>query len=341
MTGIQGFDRRTALKLAAAVGGLSASAPFARTALAENAGKSAPALAPGANAERAPSPGWHRVVMGEAVITPVLDGKRPGEGPYPTFGADQSQEKVAELMRANCLPETSFVNTFSPTLIEIGGELVLVDTGMGAGMRDKGVGFLTERMKDAGYRPSDVTIVILTHFHGDHIGGLMEAGKPAFPNARYVAGRKEYEWWTSEEAKSGSRSGNAQMVEENVVPFKDKTTFVAEGDKVIEGITAHEAFGHTPGHMIFEIASGKDTLWMAGDCANHFVASLQRPEWHVSFDQDKEMAVETRKRVFGMLAKERRPFIGYHMPFPAIGYVAAFEPGYRFIPATYQFDVES
>ena len=196
-------------------------------------------------------------------------------------------------------------------------------------------------MDGAGYSPEDVTVVVLTHFHGDHIQGLMTGDAPTFPNARYVAGQVEYDWWTSDEAKSGDRAQGAALVERMVVPLRDQMTLVGEGDEVVPGITAIEAFGHSPGHLIFEIASGDRRLWLTADTANHFVASLQKPEWEVSFDQDKAMATETRKRVFDQIAEERIPFIGFHMPFPAIGYAQKLEDGgYRFIPLSYQLALE-
>ncbi|MCB8839985.1 MBL fold metallo-hydrolase [Aurantimonas sp. VKM B-3413] len=247
---------------------------------------------------------------------------------------------MAELMRANFLPEMRYVNGFTPTLIELDDNLILVDTGFGENGRADGRGRLVERMAAAGYGPDDVTIVALTHFHGDHIQGLMTVGQPTFPNARYVAGQKEWEWWTSEEAKAGERAGNAKLVEQLVVPLKDKMTLLADGDTAATGMTAMEAFGHTPGHMIFEVTSGGQRLWMTGDTANHFVASLQKPEWNVAFDQDNAMAAQTRKRVFDRIASDRIPFIGYHMPFPAIGYAERLEGGgYRFLPETYQLAV--
>ncbi|EAU43074.1 metallo-beta-lactamase superfamily protein [Fulvimarina pelagi HTCC2506] len=286
-------------------------------------------------------PGWTRFDLGYARITTVLDGERPGEGPFPTFGMEQSQEAMAELMRANFLPEERIISYFTPVLVELDDNLVLFDTGFGEGGRENGFGKLVERMEAAGYGTDSVTIVVLTHFHGDHIQGLVTAdGSPVFPNARYVAGRAEWDYWTSDEAKSGPRADNAELVAKLLVPLEDQFTFVNDGEEVVTGITAIAAFGHTPGHMIFEIESEGQRLMLTADTANHFVASLQKPEWHVKFDLDKEQAVETRKRVFDRIAEERLPFIGYHMPFPAVGYAEKMEDGgYRFVPASYQFEV--
>ncbi|WP_370194353.1 MULTISPECIES: MBL fold metallo-hydrolase [Aurantimonas] len=333
------FSRRTALQLAAAGGAAMTGIMQGRAAHAQDQSTAAAAASERA---RMPSPGWHRIELGDARITTILDGLRPGEGPYPTFGADQSQEAMAELMRANYLPETQFVNGFTPVLVDLDDNLVLFDTGFGESGKENGFGKLVERMAEAGYGPDDVTIVVLTHFHGDHIQGLMTGGEPTFRNARYVAGQAEFDWWTSDEARNGDRAGGAKLVEQMVVPLKDKMTFVAEGDEVVSGITAMEAFGHTPGHLIFEIASGDRRLWLTADTANHFVASLQKPDWEVRFDQDKDAAAATRKRVFDRIAEERIPFIGYHMPFPAIGYAEKLDGGgYRFIPETYQLDVDA
>lgn len=325
------INRRDAMKLAAA-GGLSAGTVLA-------AGSATAGAATAAGAKDDAGPGWHRVKIGTATVTVVLDGVRPGDGPHPTFGENQSAEAVASLMRENLLPETRFANGFNPVFVETGDTLVLFDTGMGPMGRANGLGRLVERMGAAGLSPEDVDIVVLTHMHGDHIGGLMEEGRPTFPNARYVAGQVEFDFWTSAEAKAGPRADNAKLVEANVVPLKDKTRFIAEGAEVAPGITAHEAFGHSPGHMIFELVSGDQTLWLTADTANHFVASLQRPDWEVRFDMDKAAAIATRRRVFDRIAEERVPFLGYHMPFPGIGYAQKTGEGYRFVPLSYQLDV--
>ncbi|MER0237684.1 MBL fold metallo-hydrolase [Fulvimarina sp. MAC8] len=334
MTRRQALAAGSALGLAAA--GLSGSARAQDSDAAENAAVEADI----ARAQMM-TPGWTRFDLGYARITTVLDGERPGDGPYPTFGMEQSQEAMAELMRANFLPESRIVSTFTPTLVELDDNLVLFDTGFGEGGRENGLGQLVERMEAAGYGTDSVTIVVLTHFHGDHIQGIVTGdGSPVFPNARYVAGRAEWDYWTSEEAKSGPQAGNAELVAKLLMPLEDQFTFLSDGDEVVTGITALAAFGHTPGHLIFEIESEGQRLMLTADTANHFVASLQKPEWHVKFDLDKEMAAETRKRVFDRIAEERVPFIGYHMPFPAVGYVEKLDGGgYRFIPETYQLEV--
>jgi glyoxylase-like metal-dependent hydrolase (beta-lactamase superfamily II) len=96
------------------------------------------------------------------------------------------------------------------------------------------------------------------------------------------------------------------------------------------------AFGHSPGHMVYMIESNGQRLAITADTANHYVWSLQKPDWEVKFDMDKAAAAAARKQVFGMLAADRVPFIGYHMPFPALGYVEPMGDGFRYVPASYQ-----
>jgi glyoxylase-like metal-dependent hydrolase (beta-lactamase superfamily II) len=282
------------------------------------------------------APGWRRFKIGDAEVTVILDGIRPGEGPFPTFGEDQSQEAVGALMQENLLPPQRFVNFFQPVMIRLGDELVLVDTGMGANGRANGMGLLTQRMGQAGLAPGDVTLVVLTHLHGDHIGGLMENGAPVFANARYAIGRTEMEFWTSDEAKNGQRADNAKAVEAMVVPLKEKTTLLGDGDQVVPGLTARAAFGHTPGMMAFELSSAGQRLFLMADTFSQFVVSFQKPDWQVRFDQDKTAAAQTRRQYAAMLADQRVPFLGYHLPFPGLGYVEKDGDAYRFVPETYQ-----
>jgi glyoxylase-like metal-dependent hydrolase (beta-lactamase superfamily II) len=289
--------------------------------------------------DRAMPPETHRFNLGEFEVLVVKDGARPSGKPNETFGTDQSADDVGALLEANFLPADQFANSFSPTLINTGRDVVLFDTGLGEAGRAQGGGRLLEGLAAGGYTPEDVTVVVLTHMHGDHIGGLMESGQPAFPNARYVAGQVEYDFWT-DSARVGTPAENGQKgVLANMKPLAEKTTFIDDGAEVVSGITSIAAFGHSPGHMIFNVESGNRRLILTADTANHFVLSLQRPDWEVKFDMDKAAAAESRKRVFHMIATDKVAFLGYHMPFPAVGYAEKQDTGYRFVPKSYQFDL--
>jgi glyoxylase-like metal-dependent hydrolase (beta-lactamase superfamily II) len=145
-------------------------------------------------------------------------------------------------------------------------------------------------------------------------------------------GRTEYDFWTGGSAPAERAAGVTPLV----TPFAERTTFIEPGQAVVSGVEAVEAFGHSPGHMCYHIESEGARVLVTADTANHFVFSLQRPDWEVRFDMDKAAAAATRKKIFGMVAADRIPFIGYHMPFPAVGYVEAMGEGFRYVPESYQ-----
>lgn len=284
-------------------------------------------------------PDTHSFKLGDFKVFVIKDGARASGKPNETFGTNQSADAVGALLAENFLPKDQFVNSFSPVMIDTGSDVVLFDTGLGQGGRAQGTGRLLEGIKAVGYKPEDVTVVVITHMHGDHIGGLMEDGKPAFANARYVAGQAEYDFWINPARAGTPAEGGQKGVLANVKPLAEKTTFVGDNAAITSGITGMAAFGHSPGHMIYNVESAGKRLILTADTANHYVLSLQKPEWEVRFDMDKAAAAATRKKVFDMIATDKVAFLGYHMPFPAVGFVEKKDTGYRFVPKSYQFDI--
>ena len=219
---------------------------------------------------------------------------------------------------------------FTPTIVNTGNELVLFDAGLGG----ETPGILMA-LQSAGYSADQIDVVVITHMHPDHIGGLMTGGKPTFPNARYVTGSKEYDFWSPK----GADNRIGKLMISNVKPLAEKMTFVKEGDAVVSGITAIEAHGHTPGHMCYRIESNGQQVLLLADLANHYVWSLAYPDWEVRFDADKSAAAAARRKLLGMAAADRLPIIGYHLPFPALGYVESRGNGFHYVPASYQLQL--
>jgi glyoxylase-like metal-dependent hydrolase (beta-lactamase superfamily II) len=266
-------------------------------------------------------PQFNRFRIGGFEVTTLLAGTRTGDKPQETFGMNVSPEDFAAFSAENFIPADRTQGFFTPTLVNDGTNLILFDTGL----NPEGI---TAALAAAGIAPDQITHVVLTHMHPDHIGGLAGAAGPTFANAAYVTGAVEHNFWSGQ-ANEGFDAA--------VRPLSDRMTMLDDGGTVAPGITAMLAAGHTPGHMIYMLDSNGARMAITADTANHYVWSLARPDWEVRFDADKAAAAATRRQVFGMLAADRVPFVGYHMPFPALGFVEAAGDGFRYVPATYQF----
>jgi len=315
------IDRRRLLTATAALGAAAAG----KAVGVGPAEAAAPMLGPS-------RPTHYRFPLGAFEVTTLLDGAVQLDGPHPIFGQNVTQEAVAALAHETFLPARRMEIGFTPTLINTGDRLILFDTGNGDIGRRPAAGLLGERLAAAGYEPARIDTVVITHFHPDHIGGLIEGGAPVFPNADHVFPAAEYDFWSK--ADPTGRIG--RLVQAKVVPLAERARMIAPGEAVAPGVEAVKAWGHTPGHTAFHVESAGARLMLIADTANHYVMSVQRPDWHVRFDMDKEAAVATRKQVLGMVAADRIPFIGYHMPMPSVGYLEALERGFRYHAASYQ-----
>lgn len=267
-----------------------------------------------------PSAGFHRFALGDFEVTTLMVGTRLNETPREIFGLNASDAEFAAASAAALIPADKAMTFFTPTLVNTGAELILFDTGLAP----EGI---TAALAAAGIAPDQIDTVVLTHMHGDHIGGLSGDAGLTFAKARYVTGGIEHNHWSAA-ANEG--------FDAKVKPLSDQMTMLDDGGTVASGITAILAPGHTPGHMVYMLESAGKRLAITADTANHYVWSLEYPDWEVRFDADKPAAAATRKSLFGMIAADKIPFIGYHMPAPGVGYVEPKGTGFRYVPASYQ-----
>ena len=287
-----------------------------------------PLAAATATATRAAAPmlgvtqsNFRRVKVGSFEVTTLLAGTRPVENPHKIFGLNVDEETFNSVSAAEGLSTAAAQFFFTPTLVNNGSELVLFDTGLSGAAT-------VQAIEAAGYTADQVDKVVITHMHGDHIGGISTDGTPTFANAAYITGAAEFDGW--------SGSGNENF-DGKIVPLADQFTMLDDGGSPASGITAMAAFGHTPGHMTYMVEDGGTQLVIGADFANHYVWSLAHPDWEVRFDMDKAAAAVTRKKLLDMMATDRTAFIGYHMPWPGIGYVERNgEGGYRYAAHSYQ-----
>ncbi|GAW33067.1 putative quorum-quenching lactonase YtnP [Roseovarius sp. A-2] len=263
---------------------------------------------------------FNRVTLGDFEVTTLLAATMPRPDPHSIFGLNVDKATFDDASAAANIPTDQAQFFFTPTVVNTGSELVLFDTGL----NPEGI---TSALEAAGYTSDQVDVVVITHMHGDHIGGLMGDGGATFANARYVTASAEFDAW----AAMDNATFDAKMR-----PLAEQTEMIGDGTSVASGITAMAAHGHTPGHTAYMIESGGSQLLIAADFANHYVWSLGYPDWEVKFDMDKAKAAETRRRLLGMLAADKIPFVGYHMPWPGTGYVSTKGDGFVYEPASYQ-----
>jgi glyoxylase-like metal-dependent hydrolase (beta-lactamase superfamily II) len=287
------------------------------------------------------APSFYRYKIGDAQVNAISDGAST----FPladSFVLNVKKEQVNAALEKAYMPKDKMTIHFAPLVINTGGKLVVIDTGNGAGAyaATKGnVGQFTTNMMAAGFDPKAIDMVVISHFHGDHINGLALAdGTPAFPNAEILVPAAEWKYWMDEGEMSRAPAGRMADQFKNIrrvfdTVLKKKVTPYEWGKDVAPGLLAVESIGHTPGHTSYVLSSGSDKLFIQSDVTNHPALFAANPGWHLMFDQDPAQAETTRRKVYDMLVADRMRVQGFHYPFPANGFVEKDGNGYRLVPA--------
>ena len=305
-----------------------------RTLLATGLGAAALATARPGFAQ-APAPTHHRMTVGGLETFIISDGVAVRPDATQGLVVNATPEQVRGVMTAAGMQGTALPNPFNITVVRTSAGLVALDAGRGA-LGGAQAGGLVANIRALGLDPAQVVIVAHTHFHGDHIGGLVDgAGQPVFPNARIMVPEREWAFWT--DAGEESRATEARRpgfanARNRFAPYQAKVERFAPGAAVAPGITAMATNGHSPGHTSFLIADGNQQVIVIGDAVTTPLFFLAHPEWFPVFDMDPPMAVETRRRLLDMAANDRIPVIGYHFDLPATGRVERAGSGYRLVP---------
>lgn len=226
-----------------------------------------------------------------------------------------------------------WTSIYTCLVIKTSDYIVLVDTG--AGNLAPSTGKLQQNMKAEGLMPEDIDIVIITHAHPDHIGGnTNHEGKSAFPNARYVIWKDEWDFWTSERAErelDEHMTVPINIARNNLLPIQGQLELIDRETEIVPGISAFAAPGHTPGHMGLSVSSLDAKLLILSDTVLHPI-HLERPEWHAVFDLDPQQTLSTRRRLLHKAAVERDLVFAFHLPSPGLGYVLQKGEGWQWQP---------
>ncbi|MFT6119845.1 MAG: glyoxylase-like metal-dependent hydrolase (beta-lactamase superfamily II) [Yoonia sp.] len=221
------------------------------------------------------------------------------------------------------------------TLLQDGDRNILFDLGAGSEFQST-AGFLLDALDGIDLSPDDITDVVFTHAHPDHIWGLVDDFDDlTFPNAAYMIGQTEWDYWTDPntvDTIGAERTTFAVGAARRLDRIKDMVTFVKDGMEILPGVAARATFGHTPGHLAFEVRDGTESVMVLGDCiANHHVA-FEQPAWRSGSDQDLDTGAATRISLLDQLAQDQMRVVGYHLPGNGIGRVERHAGAYRFVP---------
>jgi glyoxylase-like metal-dependent hydrolase (beta-lactamase superfamily II) len=257
--------------------------------------------------------------IGALRVTSLTDGVYvlPNDGKI--FGADVGPKAVAEVLKAAQAPIDQITLPVDALLVRDGTHLVLIDTGLGP----KVGGVLLDSLKLAGVTAEQITDVLITHPHPDHIGGLLtDGGKSTFPQAKIRFSSID---WAGLQQQSGM-ADFANAIAAQVEPFEP-------GAQVTPSITSVPLRGHTPGHVGYEIVSGGRRLLDIGDAAHSAIISLQKPDWTMGFDSEPQVAKDNRRTTLVRLAASHELIFAPHFPYPGIGTIVTAADAFTWSPA--------
>lgn len=272
------------------------------------------------------------LTLGDVRIDTLSDGHLVLPGSLVLQYLDRAEAEA--VLAAYGQPADEFTPECNVTLVRTGGRTVLFDVGAGPDFMAT-AGKLPDALEAAGVAPRDVTDVIFTHAHPDHLWGLLDDfGDLMFPEATYRIGRDERDYWTDPNTVStisSDRTVFAVGAASRLEVLADRIAVFGDGEEIVSGIAARMTAGHTPGHMSFLVQSGSETAMILGDCIGNPSLAFGRPDWWSGTDQDPGMAAATRVALMDQLAAEQMRIVGFHLPDGGIGRVERKDGAYRFV----------
>lgn len=258
------------------------------------------------------------VKLGALTLVSLRDAANISANNGKVFGVDQGVEAVDKLLAAAGAPTGQLSLSVNTLLVRLPGRVIMIDTGYGDPR-----GLARGSLKKAGVTPDQVTDILISHGHGDHVGGLLLAdGTPAFPKATVRMAAAE--WASLKDAPA-----NAKLV----AAIAAKVETFEPGATLAPGIVSVDLNGHTPGHSGYRITSKGKSLLAIGDMAHSYIVSLARPGWSMGFDRDKPLAASRRTAVLGALADSGELVFAPHFPYPGTGHVVRASDGFTWKPA--------
>ncbi|KAF0675279.1 MBL fold metallo-hydrolase [Profundibacterium mesophilum] len=269
--------------------------------------------------------------LGDIRITTVSDGYL--SLPESFLIGDLPRDEARAILDEAGIAPGGFAPPCNVTLLRKGTQTVLFDAGAGPSFMQS-AGRLPGTLAALDLSPEDITHVIFTHGHPDHLWGVIDDfDEPLFANARHFIGRVERDYWMdprTPDTIGAARQSFVAGAARRIALLGDRLETAEDGDMILEDVMARMSAGHTPGHMSFEIGEGRALV--AGDAIGNAHLAFARPGWPMPADQDPELAARTREALLEELAERGMPLIGFHLPGGGIGEVARTGEGYLYVP---------
>lgn len=268
-------------------------------------------------------PGYYRMQLGQFEITALYDGALELDTNLLKDVSEANLERLLSLMFVGNPKMQTAVNAY---LINTGSHLVLVDTGA-AKLFGPSLGYVLQNMKASGYEASQVDTVVITHLHGDHMGGLNDAGgQPLFPKAKILVSEADNEFWLSQKVAddaSPELQPFFKTARDSAAPYLKSGQWhtFTDGSVLVPGVQAVKANGHTPGHTAFAVESEGQKLLIWGDVVHAHAVQFAMPGVSIEYDIDRKQAVITRLSIMKAMADSKSLVAGMHLPFPGLGHV--------------------
>ncbi len=274
-----------------------------------------------------------RLSAGYAEIWTLSDGSLTLPMTYAYPEVDQAE--LQAILSANGMASDAVTPDCNVTLLKQGDRLAIFDVGSGSNFMPT-AGKLLDSLAEAGIDPADVTDVVFTHAHPDHLWGLTDDfDELVFPNALHRINQAEWDFWSSPDTLAAMPEERKSFVvgaQNRFAAIEDRVSFFKPGDAVLPGVEAVATYGHTPGHVSFMVEGGGEPVMILGDAITNSVISFERPDWPTGSDQDQQLGATTRTALLDRLAGDKARVIGFHFPHPAGGTVERQGAGYRFVP---------
>ncbi len=289
-----------------------------------------------AAAQTSEPPTFSRFKVGDIEVTQFYDGIWQ-KAHDPNFIKGVSVDETKKALTDGGLTDAHVPITFTITLIKNGDKTIMFDAGTGGQVSPMAGIMMKEGFAAAGVDPKSISTIVMTHFHGDHISGLMEKGTNAqvFPDAEILVPSAEYKYWADPTTLSSlpeGRQGLAKRVQATMATWKNIRQ-IEDGAEVAPSVRAVASYGHTPGHTSYLVTSGDHQFMVLGDVANVPALFVRNPGWQAAFDQDPDLAEANRRKMFERAVADKLVVAGYHFGMPGAGSISKDGAGYIFTPA--------